>query len=198
MDPELYRGLLRNYFPAFIQRSFRQLNPGIQYHHNWHIDVMAAAFEDGVQGRQTRLIINVPPRSLKSHNRDFEILGPRSGNGLLRLRIADVEVGYLWGVAHPALDLDLDAGRLNRSIREDGAMCHLRRHGFVSMNRLSSSRSTHQIRPTLKAAADGISPLSSIRYTVNRLRRRYFAASSTVPNLVSRGVFPPHEMTSST
>ena len=33
---------------------------------NWHLDAIAAALEDCVRGKITRLIINLPPRSLKS------------------------------------------------------------------------------------------------------------------------------------
>jgi predicted phage terminase large subunit-like protein len=59
--------VLRGDFPAFIQHSFYLLNPGTEYLHSGYIDVMAAGLEDCRQGRCKRLIINVPPRSLKSH-----------------------------------------------------------------------------------------------------------------------------------
>jgi predicted phage terminase large subunit-like protein len=59
--------LLRHDFVAFIQQSFYELNPEAEYLHNWHIEVIAAALEDCRLGRCKRLIINVPPRSLKSH-----------------------------------------------------------------------------------------------------------------------------------
>jgi predicted phage terminase large subunit-like protein len=59
--------LLRTDFAAFIQRSFYELSPETEYLHNWHIEVIAAALEDCRTGRCKRLIINVPPRSLKSH-----------------------------------------------------------------------------------------------------------------------------------
>jgi predicted phage terminase large subunit-like protein len=58
--------LLRNDFVVFIERSFYELNPETAYLHNWHIDVIAAALEECRQGRCKRLIINLPPRSLKS------------------------------------------------------------------------------------------------------------------------------------
>jgi predicted phage terminase large subunit-like protein len=67
MDLTKYRVLLRNYFPAFIQRSFHQLNPNTPFQNNWHIDVIAAAFEECRRGVETRLIVNLPPRNLKSH-----------------------------------------------------------------------------------------------------------------------------------
>ncbi len=59
--------LLRLDFVSFIQRSFHELNPGTEYLHNWHIEVIAHALEQCRTGKSQRLIINVPPRSLKSH-----------------------------------------------------------------------------------------------------------------------------------
>lgn len=61
-----YEALLRNYLPAFLNRAFVQLNPGIPYLANPHIDVMADRLQKVLDGKIKRLIINVPPRSLKS------------------------------------------------------------------------------------------------------------------------------------
>jgi predicted phage terminase large subunit-like protein len=61
-----YRALLRQDLCAFIERSFYELNPTTPFQWNWHIDVIAAALEACRRGETTRLIINVPPRSLKS------------------------------------------------------------------------------------------------------------------------------------
>jgi predicted phage terminase large subunit-like protein len=63
-----YHALLRTDFSAFIERSFSELNPDTAYIANWHIEVMAAALEDCRHGKTKRLIITVPPRSLKSHS----------------------------------------------------------------------------------------------------------------------------------
>ena len=62
-----YRAFLRLDFAAFIERSFCELNPQTEFLSNWHIEVIADALEDCRLGRTRRLIINVPPRSLKSH-----------------------------------------------------------------------------------------------------------------------------------
>lgn len=62
-----YRALLRSDFNAFIERSFYELNPTTPFLSNWHIDVIAAELEACRRGETKRLIINVPPRSLKSH-----------------------------------------------------------------------------------------------------------------------------------
>jgi predicted phage terminase large subunit-like protein len=66
LTPTEYRALLRLDFYAFIQRCFLQLNPGENFMPNWHIEVMAAKLEACRQGKIRRLIINVPPRHLKS------------------------------------------------------------------------------------------------------------------------------------
>jgi hypothetical protein len=57
---------LRDDFEEFIARSFSELNPGEHYMPNWHIRVIAQALEEVRSGKIKRLIINVPPRSLKS------------------------------------------------------------------------------------------------------------------------------------
>lgn len=58
--------LLRANFRWFIEKTFRTLNPGTQYLHNWHIDAIAWHLEQVRQGANKRLIINMPPRSTKS------------------------------------------------------------------------------------------------------------------------------------
>lgn len=62
-----YNAILRQDFCAFIERSFYELNPNTNYLHNWHIEAIAEALEKCRTGNLQRLIINVPPRSLKSH-----------------------------------------------------------------------------------------------------------------------------------
>ena len=61
-----YAAILRQDFSAFIQRCFHHLNPIAPYQHNWHIDLMAAKLDAVRRGEIRRLIINVPPRGLKS------------------------------------------------------------------------------------------------------------------------------------
>ena len=58
---------VRRDLTLFIERSFSELNPQTQYLHNWHVDVVADALEQCQNGKLKRLIINLPPRSLKSH-----------------------------------------------------------------------------------------------------------------------------------
>ena len=58
---------LRLDFAAFAQRCFRELNPLTVLAMNWHVEVIAAKLAAVHQGRIRRLIINLPPRHLKSH-----------------------------------------------------------------------------------------------------------------------------------
>src|SRR5438132_11720027 len=62
-----FAALLRSDFNGFIERSFYELNPTTEFRDNWHIHVIAHELEQVRLGNSTRLIINVPPRSLKSH-----------------------------------------------------------------------------------------------------------------------------------
>jgi len=61
-----FNAALRTDFYRFIQRAFRELNPSTPYLPNWHVMLIAAKLEACQRGEITRLIINVPPRSLKS------------------------------------------------------------------------------------------------------------------------------------
>jgi hypothetical protein len=63
----MYADVLRHDLCAFIHRSFIELNAQTHYHSNWHIEVLAAKLEEVRQGLCKRLIVNVPPRHLKSH-----------------------------------------------------------------------------------------------------------------------------------
>jgi predicted phage terminase large subunit-like protein len=62
-----YHALLRNDFYGFVERSFYELNADTTFLHNWHIELIASELEACRRGEMKRLIINVPPRSLKSH-----------------------------------------------------------------------------------------------------------------------------------
>ena len=57
----------RNDFYTFMHRAFLELNPRSSFLHNWHNELIAAKLEACHRGEIIRLIINVPPRSLKSH-----------------------------------------------------------------------------------------------------------------------------------
>ena len=59
--------ILRRDFTAFAERAFYELNPTTQLDMGPHIEVMGAKLEACRLGHCRRLIINVPPRHLKSH-----------------------------------------------------------------------------------------------------------------------------------
>ena len=62
----VFNALMRDDLSSFIQRVFATVDPGSTYHHNWHIDAIAHQLERVERGEITRLIITMPPRSLKS------------------------------------------------------------------------------------------------------------------------------------
>jgi predicted phage terminase large subunit-like protein len=57
---------IRSDFSTFVKKSFASVNPSAEYLHNWHVDVLAEYLQACERGEITRLLINVPPRSLKS------------------------------------------------------------------------------------------------------------------------------------
>ncbi|XSG81085.1 MAG: phage terminase large subunit [Methyloligella sp. ZOD6] len=58
--------ILRTEFESFLLRSLSTLNPGMPYLPNWHIRAIAYQLERIRRGEINRLIINMPPRHLKS------------------------------------------------------------------------------------------------------------------------------------
>lgn len=61
------RHLCRHYFAAFARRSFDFLEPGRPLVSGWHIDHLCHVLSEVEAGRIRRLIVNIQPRSLKSH-----------------------------------------------------------------------------------------------------------------------------------
>ncbi len=57
---------LRHDLATFIHRSFLTIAPGQPYLHNWHIEAIAWHLEQCAKGVIKRLLITLPPRSLKS------------------------------------------------------------------------------------------------------------------------------------
>src|SRR6516162_3047109 len=58
--------ILRSDLSYFAERCFYQLNPQAPFFPNWHIEVIAAKLAAVREGKIRRLIINLPPRHLKS------------------------------------------------------------------------------------------------------------------------------------
>lgn len=58
--------LLRERLKAFTVKTFQTVSPGDEYSHNWHIDAISEHLEACYRREIKRLIINIPPRSMKS------------------------------------------------------------------------------------------------------------------------------------
>lgn len=65
-DGRLLQALLRDDFRAFLHKVFLTLAPGQTYIHTWHVEAITHQLERVRRGEIKRLIINMPPRSLKS------------------------------------------------------------------------------------------------------------------------------------
>src|ERR1700757_4859692 len=66
LSPAEYDAILRSDLGYFAQRCFSELNPQAPFAMNWHIEVIAAKLAAVRAGKIRRLIINLPPRHLKS------------------------------------------------------------------------------------------------------------------------------------
>src|SRR5467141_5199644 len=60
------RAILRTELPFFIRKVFATISPGETYLHSWHVDAIAHQLMRVHAGEISRLLINQPPRSLKS------------------------------------------------------------------------------------------------------------------------------------
>ena len=65
-DDRLLQALLRNDFRVFVEKVFMTLTPGQTFIRSWHLEAIAYQLERVRRGEIKRLIINMPPRSLKS------------------------------------------------------------------------------------------------------------------------------------
>src|SRR6516164_7433462 len=62
-----YDDLLRRDFACFARRAFSELNPQTPFLLGWHFEIITAKLAGVFEGKIRRLIINLPPRHLKSH-----------------------------------------------------------------------------------------------------------------------------------
>lgn len=62
----LQRQLGRKSFRHFVQMAFHQVEPAREFLNNWHIDAICEHLEAVTRNQITRLVINVPPGSMKS------------------------------------------------------------------------------------------------------------------------------------
>ena len=58
--------LAKNKMRYFLRKAFSILNPAAKLKWNWHLDYLCDILEEVANGRIKRLIINIPPRYLKS------------------------------------------------------------------------------------------------------------------------------------
>jgi hypothetical protein len=65
-EARVLQALLRTDFRAFLQKVFTALNPAQNYVGDWYLEAIAWQLERVRRGENRRLIINMPPRSLKS------------------------------------------------------------------------------------------------------------------------------------
>lgn len=63
---QYYYELLKYDFATFIGKTLSTVDPAAKYLPNWHINLIAEYLEAARRGAITRLIINLPPRALKS------------------------------------------------------------------------------------------------------------------------------------
>ncbi|MCH9754000.1 MAG: phage terminase large subunit [Alphaproteobacteria bacterium] len=66
LKKNIYKLACREYFAFFMREVFGIINPGVQFNNNWHIDMICQYLQLVSDGTIKRLIINIPPRSLKS------------------------------------------------------------------------------------------------------------------------------------
>jgi len=65
-DPTVLNAVLRRDFASFLRKTFHTLTPGQAYVPGWHIHAIAHRLQQVHTGQVRRLVINMPPRSLKS------------------------------------------------------------------------------------------------------------------------------------
>lgn len=73
LDPEalerqINKTLAEKTLAEYIKQAWKIIEPGTHYLHNWHIDSIAEYLEAVTAGQITRLIINIPPRYMKSNS----------------------------------------------------------------------------------------------------------------------------------
>lgn len=65
-EKDFFNALLRSDFKSFVVKVFNEVSPNATYLDNWHVDSICSELIEVMEGRQNRLIINIPPRYMKS------------------------------------------------------------------------------------------------------------------------------------
>jgi predicted phage terminase large subunit-like protein len=63
---DVFTAILRIDFYSFLRQCFTTLCPGVEFKDNWHLYVLSSELTAVARGENRRLIVNMPPRSLKS------------------------------------------------------------------------------------------------------------------------------------
>jgi len=63
---QAYWAAVKSNLKVFLLQAFATTYPGKEFMDNWHIDAIVYALTLAIQGKMPRLIINLPPRYLKS------------------------------------------------------------------------------------------------------------------------------------
>ena len=66
LDRRLTHAMLRNDFKSFLRYAFDSMQPGSEFVNGWYLDVLTDYLQAAAEGSIRRLIINLPPRCLKS------------------------------------------------------------------------------------------------------------------------------------
>ena len=65
-SPKEYAAIIANDQLAFTEHVFNQVSPNSAYEENWHVEAIIEHLQAVERGELQRLIINMPPRSMKS------------------------------------------------------------------------------------------------------------------------------------
>lgn len=66
LPAEYVNAMIREDFLTFLSVTMEELEPGTPYEENWHVEVMAKELEQVRSGDNLRLMMNLPPRNLKT------------------------------------------------------------------------------------------------------------------------------------
>lgn len=119
-DSADFARLFRGNFRAFINFAFREIHAGKSLSQNWHIDVLADQLEQLRLGTNKRLIVNIPPRSLKS------FCGSVSYPAFLLGRDPRMQIMLIAGTRALAKELSEKLLRLMSSTRYRALFPHMR------------------------------------------------------------------------
>jgi predicted phage terminase large subunit-like protein len=64
-ENQILNAILRTEFKQFVRKVFSEISADT-YLDNWHIDVICHEIMDMIEGKNNRLIVNIPPRYMKS------------------------------------------------------------------------------------------------------------------------------------